>query len=58
MNWTHLLAFGLGAAWMLVVFVTASAMRTPRRNVIEEGQMELPSSWTEAQAHAASRYSD
>ncbi len=58
MNWTHLLAFGLGAAWMLVVFVTASAIRTPGRDVIEDGQIELPSSWMEAQAHAASRYSD
>jgi hypothetical protein len=58
MNWTHLLAFGLGATWMLVVFVTASAMRTPGRDVIEDGPIELPSSWLEAQAHAASHYSD
>ena len=58
MEWTHLLAFGLGAAWMLVVFVTASAMRSPRRDVKEDGQMQLPSSWMEAQTHAASHYSD
>lgn len=59
MNWTHLLAFGLGAAWMLVIFVTASAMRSPRRDVkMEDSAMQLPSSWMEAQTHAASHYGD
>ncbi len=58
MDWTHVLAFGLGAAWMLIVFVTASAMRSSRRDVLDEGQIQLPNSWSEAQAHAASRYSD
>ena len=58
MNWTHLLAFGLGAGWMLVVFVTASAMRSPRRDVGDDSHMQLPNSWMEAQTHAASHYSD
>ncbi len=58
MNWTHVLAFGLGALWMLVVFVTASAMRTPRRGWVEESQLQMPRNWTELQAGNATRYYD
>jgi hypothetical protein len=58
MNWTHVLAFGLGALWMLIVFVTASAMRSPRRGRIDDGQLQLPPTWSELQAEGASRYYD
>ena len=58
MNWTHVLAFGLGALWMLIVFVTASAMRSPRRGKVEEGQLQMTRDWSDLQAESASRYYD
>ena len=59
MNWTHILAFGFGALWMLVVFVTASAMRTPRRGWVDESQLQMPRTWNDLQAESAtSRYYD
>ncbi|MBT8165399.1 MAG: hypothetical protein HKO63_04995 [Acidimicrobiia bacterium] len=58
MTWTHVLAFGLGALWMLVVFVTASAMRSPRSGWVEESQLQMPRTWTEVQTESASRYYD
>lgn len=59
MNWTHILAFGFGALWMLVVFVTASAMRIPQRGWVEESQLQMPRTWNELQAESAtSRYYD
>ncbi len=58
MNWTHVLAFGLGALWMLIVFVTASAMRSPNRRRVEESQLQMPSTWTDLQAKSAARYYD
>ncbi|MDH3538631.1 MAG: hypothetical protein OEP52_01435 [Acidimicrobiia bacterium] len=54
----HVLAFGLGALWMLIVFVTASAMRTPRRSWVDESQMQAPRNWNELQAESATRYYD
>jgi hypothetical protein len=54
----HVLAFGLGALWMLVVFVTASAMRTPSRGWVEESQLPMPRTWNDLQAGSASRYYD
>lgn len=56
MDWTHVLAFGLGALWMLIVFVTASAMRSPRRF----DDIELPAhrTWSDLQAESAGRYYD
>lgn len=53
MNWTHILAFGFGALWMLVVFATASAMRTPQRWWVEESQLQTPRTWNELQAESA-----
>lgn len=58
MDWTHVLAFGLGALWMLIVFVTASAMRTPGRGWVEDSQMQMPRTWSELQAESATRYYD
>ena len=58
MDWTHVLAFGLGALWMLIVFVTASAMRTTRRSWVEDSQMQVPRTWTELRAESATRYYD
>ncbi len=58
MNWTHVLAFGLGALWMLIVFVTASAMRSPRHGRVEESQLQMPRTWTELQTKSATRYYD
>ena len=58
MDWTLVLAFGLGALWMLIVFVTASAMRTPRRSWVEESQAQTPRTWNELQAESATRYYD
>jgi hypothetical protein len=58
MDWTHVLAFGLGALWMLIVFVTASAMRTPRRAWVEEDQVQMPRTWNELQAESATRFYD
>jgi hypothetical protein len=58
MDWTHVLAFSLGALWMLIVFVTASAMRTPRGGWVEEGQLQMPRTWNELQAESATRYYD
>ena len=58
MDWTHVLAFGLGALWMLIVFVTASAMRLPRRGWVEESQVQMPRTWNELQAESATRYYD
>lgn len=58
MNWTHVLAFGLGALWMLVVFVTASAMRTPQRGWVEDSQMQMPRTWKDLQTESVSRYYD
>ncbi len=58
MNWTHILAFGLGALWMLIVFVTASAMRSPRRTRVEEGQLQMTSNLSDLRAESASRYYD
>ena len=58
MDWTHVLAFGLGALWMLIVFVTASAMRTPRHGWVEESQVQMPRTWNELQAESATRYYD
>lgn len=58
MNWTHVLAFGLGALWMLVVFVTASAMRTPQRGWVEDSQMQMPRTWQDLQTESVSRYYD
>ena len=58
MNWTHVLAFGLGALWMLIVFVTASAMRSPRGALMDESQLQMPRTWTDLQAESASRYYD
>ena len=58
MNWTHLLSFGLGALWMLIVFVTASSMRSPRRGWADESQLQMPSSWSELQTGTATRYYD
>jgi hypothetical protein len=58
MDWMHVLAFGLGALWMLIVFVTASAMRTPRRSWVDESQMQAPRNWNELQAESATRYYD
>jgi hypothetical protein len=58
MDWTHVLAFGLGALWMLIVFVTASAMRTPRRSWVDESQSQMPRTWNELQAESATRYYD
>ena len=58
MDWTHVLAFGLGALWMLIVFVTASAMRTPRGGWVEESQVQMPRTWNELQAESATRYYD
>ena len=58
MTWTHVLAFGLGALWMLIVFVTASAMRTPRSSWLEESQRQMPRTWSDLQTESASRYYD
>jgi len=58
MNWTHVLAFGLGSLWMLVVFVTASAMRTPQRGWVEDSQMQMPRTWKDLQTEPVSRYYD
>ncbi len=58
MNWTHVLAFGLGSLWMLVVFVTASAMRTPQPGWVEESQRQMPRTWNDLQTESASRYYD
>jgi len=58
MNWTHVLAFGLGALWMLIVFVTASAMRSPRGVLMDDSQLQMPRNWTDLQAESASRYYD
>lgn len=58
MTWTHLVSFGLGALWMLIVFVTASAMRTPRVGWVDESQRQLPRTWSDLQAESASRYYD
>jgi len=58
MNWTHVLAFGLGAFWMLVVFVTASAMRSRRDPWLEEEtKVEVSQTWNDLQAEG-SRYPD
>jgi hypothetical protein len=54
MSWTHVVAFGLGALWMLTVFITAGVMRSPESR--GESEFELPNSWTEA--HAGQRYWD
>ena len=58
MTWTHVLSFALGALWMLIVFVTASAMRTPRSGWVEESQRQMPRTWSDLQAESASRYYD
>lgn len=58
MSWTHVLAFGLGAMWMLIVFVTASAMRTPRRNWVDDNELHVTRTWSDLQAEAAGRYYD
>lgn len=58
MTWTHVISFGLGALWMLIVFVTASAMRSPRSSWLEESQRQMPRTWSEVQAEAGSRYYD
>jgi len=58
MTWTHVLAFGLGALWMLVVFVTASAMRSPQRGWVDESQLQMPRTWNEVQTESVSRYYD
>lgn len=58
MTWTHFLAFGLGALWMLIVFVTASAMRTPQREWVEENPVQMPRTWSDLQAESGSRYYD
>ena len=52
------MSFGLGALWMLIVFVTASAMRTPRVGWVDESQRQLPRTWSDLQAESASRYYD
>ena len=44
MNWTHVLAFGLGSLWMLLVFLLANAMRSPLSRIgamDEEGSDRL-----------------
>ena len=53
-----MLSFGLGALWMLIVFITASAMRTPRSGWLEESQEQLPRTWSELQAESASSFYD
>ena len=58
MNWTYVLAFGLGALWMLIVFVTASAMRSPRRGWADDSELQMPHNWSELRTESASRYSD
>lgn len=57
MNWTHVLAFGLGAFWMLVVFITASAMRSRRDPWLDESQVPVSRHWKDLQAEGT-RYSD
>lgn len=47
MSWTHILAFGIGAVWMLVVFITAGALRPWHRN---PDDLEIHTSWTGRQS--------
>lgn len=48
MSWTHLLAFGIGALWMLVVFITAGALSPMKRNYRD---IDVHTSWSGQQAN-------
>ena len=55
MTWTHVLTFGLGALWMLIVLVTASAMRSPRRARPDDSELQMPHNSSELRTESASR---
>ena len=60
MDWTHVLAFGLGAMWMLIMFLMASAigsaMRCHRDPWMEERPRQPARTWVDVKAESGSRY--